>query len=128
MIIKPKSGKINFHFAMIKPSHYDDDGYVIQWIRSAIPSNSLAVINGIALDCVARRVLGENVDIKLSAYDETNTRIKTASISKRIEKFGGCGLVALVGVQTNQFLRVFHRNIFSLQSNPLLVWQLPAQH
>jgi hypothetical protein len=25
------------HFVMIKPSHYDDDGYPIQWIRSAIP-------------------------------------------------------------------------------------------
>ena len=31
-----------FHFVMIKPSHYDDDGYPIQWFRSAIPSNSLA--------------------------------------------------------------------------------------
>jgi len=24
-------------FCLIKPSHYDDDGYVIQWFRSAIP-------------------------------------------------------------------------------------------
>jgi hypothetical protein len=31
-----------FHFVIIKPSHYDDDGYPIQWIRSAIPSNTLA--------------------------------------------------------------------------------------
>jgi len=23
---------------LIKPSHYDDDGYVIQWVRSAMPS------------------------------------------------------------------------------------------
>jgi hypothetical protein len=29
-----------FHFVMIKPSHYDDNGYPIQWIRSAIPSNT----------------------------------------------------------------------------------------
>ena len=90
---------------MIKPSHYDDDGYVIQWIRSAIPSNSLAVIYGIALDCVARRVLGTSVDINLSAYDETNTRIKAKAISRRIKKSGGFGLVALVGVQSNQFPR-----------------------
>ena len=26
-----------FHFVMIKPTHYDDDGYPIQWFRSAIP-------------------------------------------------------------------------------------------
>jgi hypothetical protein len=30
-----------FSLMLIKPSHYDDDGYVIQWFRSAIPSNSL---------------------------------------------------------------------------------------
>ena len=40
-----------FTLILIKPSHYDDDGYVIQWLRSAIPSNTLAVINGLALDC-----------------------------------------------------------------------------
>ena len=32
--------KRQFHLVMIKPSHYDDNGYVIQWIRSAIPSNT----------------------------------------------------------------------------------------
>ena len=37
-----------FHFVMIKPSHYDDDGYVIRWWRSVIPSNSLAAVFGIA--------------------------------------------------------------------------------
>ncbi len=34
-----------FHFVMIKPTHYDDDGYPIQWLRSAIPSNTLACLN-----------------------------------------------------------------------------------
>jgi len=33
-----------FQLALIKPSHYDDDGYVIQWMRSIIPSNTLAVL------------------------------------------------------------------------------------
>ena len=37
-----------FHFVMIKPSHYDDDGYPIQWIRSFVPSNTLASLNGLA--------------------------------------------------------------------------------
>jgi hypothetical protein len=36
-----------FHFVMIKPTHYDDDGYPIQWLRSAIPSNTLACLNGL---------------------------------------------------------------------------------
>jgi hypothetical protein len=27
-----------FCLILVKPSHYDDDGYVIQWFRSTIPS------------------------------------------------------------------------------------------
>ena len=47
-----------FLVVLVKPSHYDEDGYVIQWLRSPIPSNSLASIYGLAQDCAARRVLG----------------------------------------------------------------------
>jgi hypothetical protein len=32
--------KRRFQLILIKPSHYDDDGYVIQWLYSAMPSNS----------------------------------------------------------------------------------------
>ena len=64
------------NIVMIKPSHYDDDGYPIQWLRSAIPSNALACLNGIAEDCRARKVLGEDVDIRVEIFDETNRRIK----------------------------------------------------
>ncbi len=94
-----------FQLFLIKPSHYDDDGYVIQWVRSDIPSNTMAVLNGLALDCNERRILGENVDIKITASDETNTRIKTKQIIRTIEASGGKGLVALIGVQSNQFPR-----------------------
>jgi radical SAM superfamily enzyme YgiQ (UPF0313 family) len=90
---------------LIKPSHYDDDGYVIQWLRSGLPSNTLAVLNGLALDCHQRRVLGDDVVIDITAYDETNTRIMPERIARQIARAGGRGLVALVGVQTNQFPR-----------------------
>jgi hypothetical protein len=90
-----------FSLVLIKPSHYDDDGYVIQWFRSAIPSNTLAVLNGLALDCKDRRVLGDDVEIVVSAFDETNTRIKPERIARQLS--GGRGMVALVGVQSNQF-------------------------
>ena len=26
----------DFSLILVKPSHYDDDGYVIQWFRSAV--------------------------------------------------------------------------------------------
>jgi radical SAM superfamily enzyme YgiQ (UPF0313 family) len=94
-----------FHLLLIKPSHYDDQGYVIQWARSSIPANTLATMYGLALDCARRRVLGASVDIAITAWDETNTRIRPERIIRRIRADGGRALVALVGVQTNQFPR-----------------------
>ncbi len=94
-----------FELFLIKPSHYDDDGYVIQWLRSSIPANTLATLNGLALDCAARRVLGDDVEIRITAQDETNTRIRPEAIIRQIRASGGRGLVGLVGVQTNQFPR-----------------------
>lgn len=94
-----------FTFVMIKPSHYDDDGYVIQWARSAIPSNTLAALYGIAQDCADRQVLGPDVDVELVPIDETNTRVRPERIAARIRRNGGGGLVGLVGVQSNQYPR-----------------------
>ncbi|MEW6125765.1 MAG: radical SAM protein [Acidobacteriota bacterium] len=93
-----------FCLVLIKPSHYDDDGYVIQWFRSAIPSNSLAVLYGLALDCAEQKIFGEDVEIDIHAFDETNTRIRPQLIASLIEK-AGAGMVMLVGVQSNQFPR-----------------------
>ena len=94
-----------FHFVMIKPSHYDDDGYPIQWVRSAIPSNTLASLNGLAEDARRREVLGPDVEMRLSTYDETNRRVRPDQIIRQIRKAGGRALIGLVGVQSNQFDR-----------------------
>ena len=94
-----------FHLILIKPSHYDDDGYVLQWVRSAMPSNTLATLYGLALDCSTRKVLGEHTEICITAYDETNTRIRPARLARKIHASGGLGLVCLVGVQSNQYPR-----------------------
>jgi hypothetical protein len=94
-----------FHFVMIKPTHYDDDGYPIQWFRSAIPSNTLACLNGLAEDACRRSILGPDVEIRLHTYDETNRRVRPQRIIKEIRKAGGRALIGLVGVQTNQFPR-----------------------
>jgi radical SAM family protein len=94
-----------FHFVMIKPTHYDDDGYPIQWFRSAIPSNTLACLNGLAVDAQRRDVLGAGVEIRLHTYDETNRRVRPDRIIREIRKEGGRALIGLVGVQSNQFPR-----------------------
>ena len=103
MSLAQSAERRRFQLFLIKPSHYDDDGYVIQWWRAAIPSNSLAVLYGLALDCGERRVLGEDVDIAIAASDETNTRIRPERIARAIREGGGLGMVALVGVQSNQY-------------------------
>lgn len=93
-----------FHLIMIKPTHYDDDGYPIQWLRSAIPSNTLACLNGLAEDCRKRQVLGSEVEMKFSTFDETNRRIRPDRIIGSL-KTGDKVLIAMVGVQSNQFPR-----------------------
>ncbi len=94
-----------FHFVMIKPTHYDDDGYPIQWMTSAIPANTLAVLNGLAYDCQERQVLGPDVEIRLTTVDEINTVVPVKKLIKMIKADGGKALVGLVGVQSNQFPR-----------------------
>jgi hypothetical protein len=93
-----------FRLVLVKPSHYDDDGYVFQWLRSPVPSNSLAVMYGLALDCARRKVLGSDVEMEIHPIDETHTRVRPNRIASLIEK-AGSGMVMLVGVQSNQFPR-----------------------
>jgi radical SAM superfamily enzyme YgiQ (UPF0313 family) len=97
-------GDRRFVVTLVKPSHYDDDGYVIQWWRSWIPSNSLACLYGIARDIAERRALGPDVDVEILAYDEGHTVVPVRRIIGHI-KAADAGLVCLVGVQSNQFPR-----------------------
>ncbi len=94
-----------FHIILIKPSHYDDDGYVIRWWRAMIPSNSLAAVYGILSDCAERRVLGPDVEIEIETIDETNTRVDVPALVARFARDGNFGMVALIGVQSNQYPR-----------------------
>ena len=109
-----------FHFVMIKPTHYDDDGYPIQWFRSAIPSNTLACLNALAEDAKRRQVLGTDVDIRLHTYDETNRRVRPDQIIRMIAQEGGRALIGLVGVQSNQFPRAVDL------ARPFLAAKLPV--
>jgi pyruvate-formate lyase-activating enzyme len=96
--------KRTFKVVLIKPSHYDADGYVIQWWRSTVPSNSLASVYGLLAECAEAKVLGPDVDIEIEAYDECNTIIDVKDTIRQI-RAAGSGFVGLVGVQSNQFPR-----------------------
>ncbi len=65
------ASKRRFQLILIKPSHYDDDGYVVQWVRSTMPSNSLAAIYSLAKGAAERKLLGGHLPIDVTAMDET---------------------------------------------------------
>ena len=94
-----------FQLILIKPSHYDADGYVVQWLRSTMPSNSLAAVYSLALGAAERQLLGPDLPIDVSAMDETNTRVHPRAIARKIKDNGGLGLVGIIGVQSNEFPR-----------------------
>src|SRR4051794_5793165 len=80
------AAKRRFCLVLVKPTHYCDDGYPIRWLRSAIPSNSLACIYGLAEDCAARNLLGHDVEFEIHAFDEANTRIRPDRIAKLVKR------------------------------------------
>jgi hypothetical protein len=94
-----------FTLILIKPTHYDDQGYPIQWLRSALPSNTLACMNSLAEDARRREVLGPDVDFAIETYDETNRRVLSSRIIRDLALRGGRALVGIVGVQSNQYPR-----------------------
>src|SRR6476619_3521295 len=94
-----------FQLILIKPSHYDDDGYVIRWHRSMIPSNSLASVFAIASEAAEREVLGADTPIDIVCIDETNTRVDIPKLLAQFRANGNLGMLGLIGVQSNQFPR-----------------------
>ena len=105
MLKRTPTTKARFQLILIKPSHYDNDGYVVQWIRSTMPSNSLAAVYSLAKGAAERELLGPDLPIDVMAMDETNTRVKTKEIARRIAENGGRGMVGVVGGQSNEFPR-----------------------
>jgi len=93
-----------FHIVLIKPSKYDDDGYVIRFWKGVLPSNTLNVLHGLTEDIQARKVFGA-LPIEVTTFDETAEKVPHAKIIRWSKQPGTKLLVCLVGVQTNQFPR-----------------------
>lgn len=99
------SGATTFRVVLIKPSHYDDEGYVIRWMRSCIPSNTLGCLYSITEALKTSGRLGPDVDVVIDVYDETNQRIPIKKIIRQLTAPGAGGVICLAGVQSNQFPR-----------------------
>ncbi|HTN71013.1 MAG TPA: radical SAM protein, partial [Methylomirabilota bacterium] len=95
-----------FRIVLIKPSKYDDDGYVIRFWKGVLPSNTLNVLHGLTEDVKERRVFGD-LPIEVITFDETAEKVPLKKIIRWSREPGTKLLVCLVGVQTNQFPRAF---------------------
>jgi radical SAM superfamily enzyme YgiQ (UPF0313 family) len=90
---------------LIKPSKYDDAGYVIRHFRGVLPSNTLACLSSLTSDVAKREVLGKDVELKVELFDDTVQQIPVNRIIKSNQLPRRRTIVALVGVQSNQFPR-----------------------
>jgi tRNA A37 methylthiotransferase MiaB len=70
-----------------------------------MPSNSLAAVDALVRSAAERQILGPDIDIEVSAIDETNKRVPLKSIIARFARNQNFGFVGLVGVQSNEFPR-----------------------
>ena len=93
---------------LIKPSKYDDDGYVIRHWKGVLPSNTLACLYGLTEDVRERGVLGQGLRWEVIPIDDTVERVDVKKIVKAGRKPRTKTLICLAGVQTNQFLRASH--------------------
>lgn len=90
---------------LIKPSKYDDDGYVIRHWRGVLPSNTLACLYSLTEDINRRRALGADVTIDVEIFDETVQNIPFRRILRAGRDVVCKTIIGLVGVQSNQFPR-----------------------
>jgi radical SAM superfamily enzyme YgiQ (UPF0313 family) len=97
--------KKRFHVILVKPSKYDDEGYVIRWWRAVVTSNSLACLASLTDDARARMILGPDVELVTHIFDETVEKIPVVKLCQEIKDAGERAVVSLVGVQSNQFPR-----------------------
>ncbi len=89
---------------LLKPSHYDDDGYVIQWWRSFMFSNTLSVVDSLLKDAADQRAATTGLRLETRLIDEMTEIVKPAELQVWLDGFDRCA-VFLIGVQSSQYHR-----------------------
>jgi radical SAM superfamily enzyme YgiQ (UPF0313 family) len=102
---KSKVKRQKIRVVIIKPSKYDDEGYVIRHFRGVLPSNTLACLSALTKDVARRGVLGRNIELEVELFDDTVQKIPVDRILRSNRLPDRRTIIALAGVQTNQFPR-----------------------
>ncbi len=93
------------HAVYIRPSRYDDDGYVVRFARGVLPSNTLCCLESLTERVAECGDLGPDVKVTVDVFDDTVQRIPIQRIAKLNRRPGTTVVVGFVGVQSNQFMR-----------------------
>ncbi|MDH5717887.1 MAG: radical SAM protein [Spirochaetia bacterium] len=101
--IKEKTKK--FSVILIKPSAYDEDGYVVRFKKGVLPSNTLACLYGLTQEVIENDSLGEDIEIIAKIYDEVVDLIDIDILSNEVNAVSKDSVFCMVGVQTHQFPR-----------------------
>lgn len=101
-----RAGRRTLRIYFIKPSRYDDDGFVLLYRWGVIPNNTLIVLAGLA---AAYQEANSDIDVQTVLWDEMVDGLLSADVLASIADNGRCDavevLMGLAGVQTNQYPR-----------------------
>jgi radical SAM superfamily enzyme YgiQ (UPF0313 family) len=95
----------NIRIVIIKPSKYDDEGYVIRHFRGVLPSNTLACLSSLTQEVAKHKLLGNDVTLQVDLFDDTVQKIPVDRIIKSNRLPKQRTIIVLAGVQSNQFPR-----------------------
>jgi hypothetical protein len=90
---------------LIRPSKYDNLGYVLRYRKGFLPSNTLACLAALTDEVRRKKTLGAGIEWRIELLDDTVQDIPVDAIGRRGRRSGTRMVVCLVGVQTNQFPR-----------------------
>jgi len=89
---------------LIRPSNYDDDGYIIRYWRGVFPSNTLACLRSLTLAFSDRWEKELGISVSIEAFDELVEKVPFKKLARK-NRGSNKVVAAIVGVQTNQFPR-----------------------
>src|SRR5215831_6669015 len=115
-IAERTQGIRGLHVVLLKPSKYDDEGYILRHWRRVLPSNTLACLYALTEDVKRRRALREDLEMTVEILDEAVQKLNVPKIIRRSRRPGWKTVVCLVVVQNNQYPRPISRRSWTLES------------
>ena len=102
---KRKKRKAAFTVLVIRPSKYDDEGYVIRYLKGVLPSNTIAVLSGLTRDVFDSGRFGDGVETRIVPLDDSVQAIRVDRLARKYLGKNRRAVVVFAGVQSNQFPR-----------------------